>query len=492
MVYENSNSQTLASFNYTLDIAGNRTQMQDNEGITDYTFDNLNRLTRVEYPDSTFEQFAFDNGSRRIHHEDETGSTSYLYNLGDRLLATTGQNAASFNYDLNGNLTEKTNNEGTYQYSYSARDRLQGITTPDGNSEDYRYYPLSDLRYSLTKNNDSSDIEKYLYGGPNVIEELKQIEGNGSTDFETVASYLEGLSIDEHLGRVIHDITGQGNPDEVYAYITDPLGTIRNLVDSSESIVNTYNYKAYGNVRNQTGTTPNPYLFTGRRWSDTTKDYYYRARHYMPDLGMFSAVDRYAPGEATYGYAAMNPLLYRDPRGESALATFAGGAVLTAILVYSIYEGIVGGNEEVSNFVDVVDSSRDGNDVSIDHVEVTHVGLNTTFLDYAPVIGDALDILSFADMEPSIPWIDEVTLKDENGCLYSFKTDNYIKMIFGVMSAGGLVQMYSSLFSAKSVVNVVDDVANVNLQKGMVVQGEKIAGSNINHVNGAIGEAHGW
>jgi hypothetical protein len=52
--------------------------------------------------------------------------------------------------------------------------------------------------------------------------------------------------------------------------------------------------------------------------------------------------------------------------------------------------------------------------------------------------------------------------------------------------------MYSSLFSAKSVVNVVDDVANVNLQKGMVVQGEKIAGSNINHVNGAIGEAHGW
>jgi RHS repeat-associated protein len=341
MVYENSNSQTLASFDYTLDISGNRTSMQDNEGVTDYTYDNLNRLTRVEYPDSTFEQFAFDNGSRRIHHEDETGSTSYLYNLGDRLLATTGQNPASFNYDLNGNLTEKTNEEGTYNYSYSARDRLKGITTPDGSSEEYRYYPLSDLRYSLTKNGNSNDVEKYLYGDPNVIEELRQIEGNGSNEFETVASYIEGLSIDEHLGRVIHDTSGAGNPDTVYAYITDPLGTIRNLVDSTESIVNTYDYKAYGNVRNQTELTPNPYLFTGRRWSDTTKDYY-RARNYIPGLGRFGAVDRYAPGQQTYGYAAMNPMLYRDPRGESALTVAVGALVLggTYLAITGLYEHV--------------------------------------------------------------------------------------------------------------------------------------------------------
>jgi RHS repeat-associated protein len=94
------------------------------------------------------------------------------------------------------------------------------------------------------------------------------------------------------------------------------LGTIRNLVDSTESIVNTYDYKAYGNIRNQTGTTPNPYLFTGRRWSETTKDYYYRARHYMPEVGLFGAVDRYAPGEMTYGYAGGNPIMFKDPRGE--------------------------------------------------------------------------------------------------------------------------------------------------------------------------------
>jgi RHS repeat-associated protein len=439
MEYENSNSQTLAAFNYTLDLAGNRTSMQDNEGVTDYTFDNLNRLTRVDYPDSTFEQFAFDNGSRRIHHEDETGSTSYLYNLGDRLLATTGQNAAAFDYDLNGNLTEKTNNEGTYQYSYSARDRLKAITTPDGSSESYRYYPLSDLRYSLTRNNDSSNTEKYLYGGPNVIEELKQIEGNGSNEFETVASYIEGLSIDEHLGRVIHDTSGEGNPDEVYAYITDPLGTIRNLVDSTESIVNTYDYKAYGNIRNQTGTTPNPYLFTGRRWSETTKDYYYRARNYMPDLGMFGAVDRYAPGEMTYGYVNGNPVMGRDPRGEFAVTTFLFGiaVIATVATIYSGSEAIVSQSGE---FGGLVGSNESGSNPCLAEIENQIYSISKPYNislgilplpDYLRMLVQINDVLSVFGLEAKITLPSNLIFRDDLDYSYQLNFNEWAKIFNG-------------------------------------------------------------
>jgi hypothetical protein len=37
----------------------------------------------------------------------------------------------------------------------------------------------------------------------------------------------------------------------------------------------------------------------------------------MPDLGMFGAMDRYAPGEMTYGYVNGNPVMGRDPLGTA-------------------------------------------------------------------------------------------------------------------------------------------------------------------------------
>jgi RHS repeat-associated protein len=133
-----------------------------------------------------------------------------------------------------------------------------------------------------------------------VIEELNQLN-------EMQVSYIEGAGIDSHIARV----TDEG----VFAYVTDPLGTVRNVMDGSGVAVNSYDYKAYGDVRNKTEVTPNPYLYTGRRWNDDTKEYYYRARYYQPGIGRFSAVDRLAPGEASYGYVGGNPVMFGDPLG---------------------------------------------------------------------------------------------------------------------------------------------------------------------------------
>jgi RHS repeat-associated protein len=297
MAYNGTNGP-VAAFNYTLDVSGNRVTMTDNEGVTNYTYDNLNRLTRAEYPDSTWEAFSMNIGGNRVRHQTNLGTTDYNYGAGSRLLSTTGKDVATYSWDNNGNMTAKTTTEGATTYTWNSQNKQTQVILPDGGTNQYSYYPGSDLRYSTM--DADLNVERFFYDGSNVIEELNELN-------YTTARYIEGAGIDSHIARV----TDEG----VFAYVTDPLGTVRNVVDSTGVAVNSYDYKAYGDVRNKTEVIPNPYLYTGRRWNDETKEYYYRARYYQPGIGRFSAVDRLAPGEASYGYVNGNPVMFGDPLG---------------------------------------------------------------------------------------------------------------------------------------------------------------------------------
>jgi RHS repeat-associated protein len=300
MEYRDGNSGLINFFNYELDASGNRTTMVDSEGETQYTYDNLSRLVEADYPDGTFERFTMDIAGRRIQHEENLGVTNYHYNLGDSLLSTTGAKPSTSSFDNNGNTITKETPDGLTSYFYSARDRLEEVTLENGTSNRYTYLPESDLRLEVTDVNNVS--KRFFYEGQNVIEEMDAFNG-------TTARFIEGLGVDEHIARIEN-----GN---VYAYVTDPLGTVRNVVDGSGTVLNSYDYKAYGDTRNKTEAVDNDYLFTGRSLDSDTGDYYYRARYYNSEFGQFGATDRYAPDEATYGYAGGNPVMMVDPWGTT-------------------------------------------------------------------------------------------------------------------------------------------------------------------------------
>ena len=300
MEYLNGNGQQVAFFNYTLDVAGNRTTMTDTEGLTEYIYDNLNRLTEAIYPDETWERFTMDIAGRRTRHEDQDGVSDYHYDIGDRLHSITGTNATTFTWDMNGNMMEKVTDDGITSYFYNARDKMVWVVLDDDSELNYTYYPESDLRFSTI---DTSGIEqRFLYEGQNVVEELDAYNGE-------LVSYIEGLGIDRHLARV-----DNGN---TLAYVIDALGTVRNVVGESGLSLNLYTFKAYGETRDKAETVENNYLYTGRRLEADTGDYYYRTRYYLPQQGMFGAVDQYVPDEMTYGYAAANPVMMVDPSGQS-------------------------------------------------------------------------------------------------------------------------------------------------------------------------------
>jgi RHS repeat-associated protein len=114
------------------------------------------------------------------------------------------------------------------------------------------------------------------------------------------------------------EIQGAWTPS-FYEY--DGGGSVRQLINSTGVVTDTYEYDAFGNVLNKTGTTPNNYLYRGEQYDPDLSLYYLRARFYNPVTDRFLSRDP-EPGHIAiphslhkYLYASGDPVNRLDPRG---------------------------------------------------------------------------------------------------------------------------------------------------------------------------------
>ncbi|NHZ98588.1 RHS repeat protein [Massilia sp. CCM 8734] len=121
----------------TYDAAGNLKTSVDGRGKTNtYTYDALNRLTRIDYTGTVSTTFEYDGGATPIPNAigklsrmtDESGNTSYTYDELGRL-ATKTQNTIGGVY----------NTTHTLSYAYNAVGQLASMTYPSGNRVNYGY-----------------------------------------------------------------------------------------------------------------------------------------------------------------------------------------------------------------------------------------------------------------------------------------------------------------------------------------------------------------
>ena len=72
-----------------------------------FTYDLMEGLTRVDYPDGNYVSYAYDSACRLTKVTTPFGSTSYEYDLLDRLTRVFDRNgyATVYEYDANGNRT---------------------------------------------------------------------------------------------------------------------------------------------------------------------------------------------------------------------------------------------------------------------------------------------------------------------------------------------------------------------------------------------------
>jgi RHS repeat-associated protein len=146
----------------------------------------------------------------------------------------------------------------------------------------------------------------------------------------------------------IRVVDGAANP--TYWLLNDQLGStaITSLspdafsgTDASGALTAELRFKAWGEQRYASGTTPTTYRYTGQREQSQLSIYFYGARWYDPYLNRWIQPDTIIPQNQgvqawdRYAYANNNPLAYTDPTGH--VAWFVSGAIGAAI------GGIVGG-----------------------------------------------------------------------------------------------------------------------------------------------------
>jgi len=207
-------------------------------------------------------------------------TTLAAYDMANEL---TTWNGTTITPDANGNIL----NDGAASYTWNARNQLISR-----GSKSFQYDSYGRRTLNAAGNN-------LLYEGLNVGQEL-----SGSTP---IANRILG-GIDEFFSRM--DTRG------AYSPITDALGTVLALTNSSGNITTQFGYDPYGNTTSSGGTSTNVFQYTGRE-NDGNGLYFYRARYYSPTFGRFVSEDPagFNFGPNLYQYTYDSPSNFVDPLG---------------------------------------------------------------------------------------------------------------------------------------------------------------------------------
>jgi RHS repeat-associated protein len=300
-------------FNYGYDADGNCTSMTNGLGVTGYQYDELNQLTGVNYPGGRQVTYAYDADGNRMTLTDTGTNISYAVNSVDEY---TQAGAATFLYDADGNLTNRTDVTGTTAYQYDAENHLTSVSTPANGTWQYTYDAFG--RRTATTHN---GVTTYYQLDPAFADVAAEYDSSGSL----IARYNEGLGL---LSR----IDGSGN---AAFYSFDAYGNTRELTGSGGTVLNSYDYDAFGAATFSSETVSNEFQFVGRYGvtAEPTGLHFMKNRFYASDLGKFQSVDpiRFGGGLNMTKYVGNNPVstidmlgLGRDPGMEAECKEISG------------------------------------------------------------------------------------------------------------------------------------------------------------------------
>jgi RHS repeat-associated protein len=299
----------LSQFLYTYNTEGELTDYAGPGGDVAYSHDDTHQLTGAT-GDRT-ESYTFDlNGNRvtsHLHDDDyETGTNNRLLSDG----------VFDYEYDDEGNLIVKTEiATGTVTtYAWDYRNRL----------------------VSVIVTNSSEDVILEAYFTYDVFNNLiiREIDadGEGAGEAEVLATVYDGIhpwaDFDEEGDLLVHYVYAEA-VDQIMAridaagnvelYLTDNIGSVRQIVESDGTILDEIDYDSFLNILAETNPS-NGDRFKGaaREWEAAVDRYFNRARWYDPADGRFLSEDpiRFESRDLNLSrYVGNQPTIHTDPLG---------------------------------------------------------------------------------------------------------------------------------------------------------------------------------
>ena len=327
-------------------------RIDDEEPYTFYRFPRENRLTQVTYPDGTQTLYQYNKKNNMVSTttitETATETTDMTYDIENRLLQS---GATLYEYDNNGNMIAGST---AYRYYSTYLDGykvnwLVGVgttgggpinpTSSNGNTimsapaeTTADTTPATSYGYALDgrRVGKAGAVDmKYLYDGENVIYELwddklvrftHPVKSGSCGSCGSCGDTGSIFFTDHPISITIYD--ENGIPTKYY-YLYDGLGSVTELIDADENVVNYYRYTPFGDALIREEQIYNPHQFTGRQYDAESGLYHYRARAYSTEVGRFLQQDPagMVDGANMYAYVGNNPVNGVDSSGKASFAS---------------------------------------------------------------------------------------------------------------------------------------------------------------------------
>jgi len=300
-----NSTTTLQSFSYSDVPSGNILSETDTPSSpnspADYTYDAQGRVTSMTPGTGTAKSYSFDASSNLTTLP--TGATP-TYNDAEELTSSS-LSGSTTNYTYNADGEQLTSTQGSTTESSGTWNGATELATYDNSAADMTAatYNGNGLRTSttVTPSGGSAVTQNYVWNTipqvPDLIMDSTNayIYGTGNTPVEQV-----NLS----TGTITY-------------LVTDSLGSVRGIVNSSGALTSTTSYDAWGNPATAGGlTNVTPFGYAGA-YTDPTGLIYLISRYYNPITGQFISADPLLNQTLlAYTYANGNPVSQKDPSGK--------------------------------------------------------------------------------------------------------------------------------------------------------------------------------
>jgi RHS repeat-associated protein len=313
-ITDKAGSTTLDSYALTLNADGEPSQVsltQDGKALPTwyYGYDANGRLASA---------CATSGASSSCSTASGGGETAWTYDkAGNRLTQVTGGATTSYTYNAAEELTKAVTGSTTVSYGYNA----DGAQTTAG-SNTYAYNGAGEVSQAVT----SAGTYTYSYdaGGDlsavskaGVVQQTAIWDINNPVPLAAEQVGSSGATTADYLYGPGDTLASMSTSAGTYAAVTDWLGSVTGLVNSSGSQVASTTYGPYGTAT----TTGTPTSSVGYAGSYTLADSGglddMHARDYSPATAGFTSVDpMLSVTDQPYAYASDDPVYYTDPTGR--------------------------------------------------------------------------------------------------------------------------------------------------------------------------------